>query len=131
MGLFWSLIQEPGQKPGRRFITYDARKPMTNKLYVLLGMLEAKQCLEYIAGDQVLARKTIERIYMADGVQRTEVRQGRLVATLFMPAGWYTDLWTDRPASGPNDRPVDRTINQTVDRLIGLWTDRSTELWTN
>jgi dienelactone hydrolase len=73
MGLIWSMhlaSDEPNQAPFFR----GAPTPLP---------------IEFVAeldGTEV-ARTTIERLYMADGVERTEVRDEGLVGTLFVPRG--------------------------------------------
>lgn len=40
-------------------------------------------------GGQELAAVTVERWYMAPGVRRIEIRQNRVVGTLFLPPGFF------------------------------------------
>ena len=87
MGLFWSMIQEPGQKPGRRLLKSDVTTPLITHLYVLHGVIPSYQCLTEIEDKNYLVHTTFDRMYMAEGVERIEVMHGRLVGTVFIPAG--------------------------------------------
>ncbi|XP_053344906.1 acyl-coenzyme A thioesterase 2, mitochondrial-like [Clarias gariepinus] len=71
MGLFWSMLPE---SPHKKLLKRDASSPV-------LVHIEAH-------GDgQVLTQGTNERRFMADGVKRVPVRDGRLRGTLFIPPG--------------------------------------------
>jgi len=87
MGLIWSMSQEPGQKPGKRMMKSDVTTSLITHLYVLHGMIPPDECLSFIEDKNWLAYVTFGRLYMAEGVKRIEVRHGRLVGTLFIPAG--------------------------------------------
>ncbi len=87
MGLIWSMIPEPGQRPGRRIIKKDVATPLTADIAVLDGFLDSQDVLS--TEGEVIADMLCERFYKAPGVSRTEVRDGRLVGTLFMPEGKY------------------------------------------
>ncbi|XP_066532698.1 acyl-coenzyme A thioesterase 5 [Hoplias malabaricus] len=71
MGLFWSMKPDV---PHSKFLKRDASIP---QLY----------SIQASSGGQVLAREVNERHFMAPGVRRTPVRDGRIRGTLFTPPG--------------------------------------------
>lgn len=81
MGFMWSLKAEPGQKPGRRLLKRDVTKPYL----VDLEVLEGHANIENVMKCSALCRLTIRRYYMAAGVRRIEIREGRIRGTLFLP----------------------------------------------
>ncbi len=111
MGLIWSMIPEPGQRPGRRIIKKDVTTPLTIEIAVLNGFLEGQDVL---AKDQTeLIDCTLsERFYMESGVQRMEVTEGRLKGTLFLPEGKIVILSISNQRS-TNKRP------RGLDALLG------------
>uniref|UniRef100_A0A8C8T5N4 Acyl-coenzyme A thioesterase 1-like n=1 Tax=Peromyscus maniculatus bairdii TaxID=230844 RepID=A0A8C8T5N4_PERMB len=76
MGLLWAL--EP-ERPLWRLVKRDVRTPFVVELEVLDG--------HEPDGGQLLARAVHERHFMAPGVRRVPVREGRVRATLFLPPG--------------------------------------------
>ncbi len=88
MGLIWSMIQEPGQRPGRRVIKNDVTTPLITEIAVLGGFLCEPEVLD--PGTEVLTQTSSERFYMARDVRRKEVTEGRLRGTLFIPGGNVT-----------------------------------------
>jgi len=89
MGFVWSQKQEPGQKPGRRLVKQNVTTPLVTDFYTLEGLMDPNEGLQSINSGHWLAHASCDRWYMADGVKRIEVRDGRLVGTLFIPAGIY------------------------------------------
>ncbi len=85
MGLFWSMIQEPGQHKGRRILKRDVTTPLDSHIFVLRGTVPEKDILT--DDNESLCSTVCHRSYMAEGVSRTEVRAGRLSGTLFIPPG--------------------------------------------
>ncbi|XP_052595292.1 dynein axonemal light chain 1 isoform X1 [Peromyscus californicus insignis] len=77
MGLLWAL--EP-ERPFWRLVKRDVRTPFVVELEVLDGH-------EPDGGGRLLARAVHERHFMAPGVRRVPVREGRVRATLFLPPG--------------------------------------------
>lgn len=73
MGLFWSMLPEV---PHKKLQKRDASSPV-------LIQLEAHR------DGQLLAQEIHQRHFMADGVQRVPVREGRLRGTLFIPPGQF------------------------------------------
>uniref|UniRef100_A0A8C2MN30 Uncharacterized protein n=1 Tax=Cricetulus griseus TaxID=10029 RepID=A0A8C2MN30_CRIGR len=76
MGLLWAL--EP-ERPLWRLIKRDVWTPFVVELEVLDG--------HEPDGGRLLARAVHERHFMAPGVRRVPVREGRVRATLFLPPG--------------------------------------------
>ncbi|XP_033895212.1 acyl-coenzyme A thioesterase 1-like isoform X1 [Acipenser ruthenus] len=75
MGLFWALSAKNAHK---KLVKRDVRTPFLVDIEV------------YSDGDtegQLLAKETNERGFLAEGVQRLPVREGRVRATLFLPPG--------------------------------------------
>ncbi|XP_026779538.3 acyl-coenzyme A thioesterase 5 [Pangasianodon hypophthalmus] len=71
MGLFWSMLPE---SPHKKLLKRDASSPV-------LIHIEAHR------DGQILTAETNTRRFMADGVLRVPVRDGRLRGTLFIPPG--------------------------------------------
>ncbi|CAO2586861.1 Peroxisomal succinyl-coenzyme A thioesterase [Lemmus lemmus] len=76
MGLLWAM--EP-DRPFWRLIKRDVQTPFVVELEVLDG--------HEPDGGRLLARAVHERHFMAPGVRRVPVREGRVRATLFLPPG--------------------------------------------
>ncbi|XP_040598710.1 dynein light chain 1, axonemal isoform X2 [Mesocricetus auratus] len=76
MGLLWAM--EP-ERPFWRLIKRDVQTPFVVELKVLDG--------HDSDGGRLLARAVHERHFMAPGVRRVPVREGRVRATLFLPPG--------------------------------------------
>ncbi|MGH0148229.1 UNVERIFIED_CONTAM: hypothetical protein FKN15_026396 [Acipenser sinensis] len=75
MGLFWALSAKNAHK---KLVKRDVRTPFLVDIEV------------YSDGDtegQLIAKETNERGFLAEGVQRLPVREGRVRATLFLPPG--------------------------------------------
>ena len=90
MGLFWSMVQAEGQKPGLRLMKRDVTTPFTVELSLLDGH-------HHVTGDaileksRVLASDVASRWYMDAGVVRIPVRTGRIRGALFLPRGGYSN----------------------------------------
>ncbi|CAH6845053.1 Acot5 [Phodopus roborovskii] len=76
MGLLWAM--EP-ERPLWRLIKRDVQTPFVVELEALDG--------HEPDGGRLLARAVHERHFMAPGVRRVPVREGRVRATLFLPPG--------------------------------------------
>ncbi|XP_033982716.1 peroxisomal succinyl-coenzyme A thioesterase-like [Trematomus bernacchii] len=93
MGLLWSLRLVPGSKTGLRWRKMNVQTPMG----VTISVYHGHQTEGFL--DQVLlASVVVERWYMAPGVRRVPITEGRLTATLFLPSGpgpfpGLLDLW--------------------------------------
>ena len=82
MGLLWSMKPAPGQRKGIRLMKSDVTKPFN----IVLNCFDdhvtpSKSSLN------LLSRATFQKWYMAKGVNRIPVREGRIRATLFIPPG--------------------------------------------
>ncbi|XP_076873841.1 acyl-coenzyme A thioesterase 1 [Brachyhypopomus gauderio] len=71
MGLFWSMRPDI---PHKNLTARDASK-------AILVEIEAS------SGDEILAKETHQRRFLAEGVRRILVRESRLFGTLFVPPG--------------------------------------------
>ncbi|MBN3298391.1 ACOT5 thioesterase, partial [Amia calva] len=93
MGLLWSMKPAPGSRPGLRFRKTDVCTPVVVRIAVYTGHIG-----DGFTEASALARAVTERSYMAPGVRRTDIRQGGLRGTLFVPPGpgpfpAVLDLW--------------------------------------
>ena len=84
MGLLWSMKQAPEQKKGLRLYKRDVTKPYNGVLSCFDGHVTPHQEQPEL---QPLSSTTFQRWYMADGVKRIPVREGRIRGTLFLPPG--------------------------------------------
>ncbi|XP_012870973.1 PREDICTED: acyl-coenzyme A thioesterase 1-like [Dipodomys ordii] len=82
MGLVWALQPD---RPFWRLLKRDVQTPLLLELEVLDGREPAGPGEP--EGGRVLARAVHERHFMAAGVRRGPVREGRVRATLFLPPG--------------------------------------------
>ena len=92
MGLRWAM--EP-DRPFWRLIKRDVQTPFLVELEVLDG--------HEPDGGRLLARAVLERHFMAPGVRRVPVREGRVRATLFLPPGEQPSLQEPGMLQGCND----------------------------
>ncbi|XP_033941543.1 peroxisomal succinyl-coenzyme A thioesterase-like [Pseudochaenichthys georgianus] len=93
MGLLWSLRPVPGSKTGLRWRKMNVQTPMGVTILVYQG-----HQTEGFVDQVLLASVVVERWYMAPGVRRVPITEGRLTATLFLPSGpgpfpGLLDLW--------------------------------------
>ncbi len=72
MGLFWSMAPLDGHMVGG---------------IIKNGVGPTTICLTATVDGERVARTEIERLFVADGVERVEVREQGMVGTLFVPAG--------------------------------------------
>lgn len=84
MGLLWSMRLSPGQRKGLRLSKKDVTKPYCIQLQLFDGHVE-----DVANGEDLrhMVGVTFEKCYMADGVRRIPVRDGRVRGTLFIPPG--------------------------------------------
>lgn len=90
MGFLWSMTQAPGQRKGLRLAKKDVTKPYTIQLNCFDGHLSPEDgFVNSLTKNsfQPIMSSTVEKWYMAEGVQRIPVREGRLRGTLFLPPG--------------------------------------------
>nr|XP_046240083.1 peroxisomal succinyl-coenzyme A thioesterase-like [Scatophagus argus] len=93
MGLFWGLQPAPGSREGLRLRKKNVETPFVVQVSLLEGHVSPSE-----GQSAELAAVTTERSYMAPGVQRIDIRQDGVVATLFLPPGpgpfpAVLDLW--------------------------------------
>ena len=82
MGLLWSMKPAPGQRKGIRLMKSDVTKPYNIVLNSFDDHVTPKE-----SSLQPLSSVTFQKWYMAEGVKRIPVREGRIRGTLFIPPG--------------------------------------------
>ena len=87
MGIFWSMVQAPGQKEGLRLMKKDMTTPMTTNITVFNDHLTV-DTIRAASSDPVCLG-SIDRWYMGPGVKREVVRHGRTRGVLYIPAGLF------------------------------------------
>ena len=90
MGLLWSMKPAPGQRKGIRLMKSDVTKPYNIVLNCFDGHVIPNE-----SSLQPLSSETFQKWYIAEGVKRIPVREGRIRGTLFLPPG-------DGPFPGKN-----------------------------
>ncbi|XP_060243822.1 acyl-coenzyme A thioesterase 1 isoform X4 [Meriones unguiculatus] len=88
MGLLWAMQPE---RPFWRLVKRDVQTPFVLELDVLDG--------HEPDGGRLLAKAGHERHFLAPGVRRVPVREGRVRATLFLPPGKRPKRWAAGPLS--------------------------------
>ncbi|XP_072030525.1 acyl-coenzyme A amino acid N-acyltransferase 1-like [Amphiura filiformis] len=83
MGLFWSMLQSPGQRQGLRFAKLDVDSPID----VNLSLHKGFQDIATINNSVPMANTGIERWYKADNVERIPVRFGKVRGMMLKPKG--------------------------------------------
>ncbi|PFX11616.1 acyl-coenzyme A thioesterase 3-like, partial [Stylophora pistillata] len=83
MGLLWSMLPALGQRKGIRLVKSDVTKPYNFTLNCFDGHISPQES----SSSQPLSSKTFEKGYMANGVNRIPVKEGRIRAPLFLPPG--------------------------------------------
>ena len=83
MGLLWSMKPSPGQRKGIRMVKSDVTKPYK----VVLDCFDGHTDPQESSSLQSLSSNTFEKGYMADGVKRIPVREGRIRGIIFLPPG--------------------------------------------
>ena len=84
------MTQVPGQRKGLRLAKKDVTKPYTIQLNCFDGHLSPEDgFVNSLTKNsfQPITSSTVEKWYMAEGVRRIPVREGRLRGTLFLPPG--------------------------------------------
>ena len=82
MGLLWSMKPAPGQRKGIRLMKSDVTKPYNIVLNCFDDHVTPNE-----SSLKPLSSVTFQKWYMAEGVKRTPVREGRIRGALFIPAG--------------------------------------------
>ena len=84
MGLFWSMKQDPGQEPGRRYMKRIVDTPQEVTLSLFDGHLSWE---DIHSVKKYLATANIQRWFKKESIQRVEVNHERLKGTVFIPSG--------------------------------------------
>lgn len=79
MGLFWSL--KP-QKAFGRLLKRDVNSPF----WVTLNLYDSV-CMQDFITDEPMASQVVQRWFSAPGIQRVQIREGRVRGALFLPPG--------------------------------------------
>jgi len=82
MGLLWSMKLAPGQRKGTRLMKSDVTKPYNIVLNCFDDHVTPNE-----SSLKVVSSVTFQKWYMAEGVKRIPVREGRIRGTLFIPPG--------------------------------------------
>lgn len=85
MGIFWSMVQAPGQREGLQLIKKDMTRPLPTNIAVYIGHLSVDTIRS--AKPKSVCTRSIDRWYMGFGVRRLVVKHGRLEGVLFLPPG--------------------------------------------
>lgn len=103
MGLFWSLKPE---KSFKRLLKQDV---MNSPFWVTLDLCDSVS-LDESAMSQPRASQKVQRWFSVPGMQRLQVREGRVRGALFLPPG-MTKLWCQRKYCYRNKSPQKRASN--------------------
>ena len=82
MGLLWSMKSAPEERKGTRLMKLDVTKPYNIVLNCFDGHVTPHE-----SSLQPLSSGVFQKWFMADGVKRIPVREGRVRGTLFIPPG--------------------------------------------
>lgn len=85
MGLFWSL------KPEKAFRRLLKRDVINSPFKVTLDLYDSV-CLQDLTTAQPRASQMVQRWFLGPGVQRKQIRAGRVRGALFLPPG-ESNLW--------------------------------------
>ena len=85
MGIFWSMVQAPGQKDGLRLMKKDMDTPMIANISLYNSHVSADAIHKTHLNP--MCTTTIERWYKAPGVKTEVIRDGRLRGVLYLPPG--------------------------------------------
>ena len=83
MGLFWSMLQSPGQRKGLRFAHLDVDTPIVIDLSLYKGHIDTHTLQDSIP----ITSTKIHRWYKADNVERIPVRCGNIRGVVLKPKG--------------------------------------------
>ena len=90
MGIFWSMIQAPGQMKGIRMMKKNVDTPLSALVTCYIGHMT----MENIRASQVepMISHVIERWYKSPDVTYREVADGRLRGRLYLPPGNHSNF---------------------------------------
>ena len=86
MGIFWSMVQAPGQRPGLKLVKKDLDTPLTTSISIYAGHLPI-QSIHSSHDLGPICLGSIERWYKARTVKKQIVRDGRIRGVLYLPTG--------------------------------------------
>ncbi|XP_025104979.1 acyl-coenzyme A amino acid N-acyltransferase 2-like isoform X2 [Pomacea canaliculata] len=84
MGLFWCLVPDPSGSQNIRLVVKRVEQSLTFVFSVYLGHLSLQ---ELHTSNNPVCMTNVTRTFMAPGVRRLEVRDGRLRGILYLPPG--------------------------------------------
>ncbi|KAL3873190.1 hypothetical protein ACJMK2_036336 [Sinanodonta woodiana] len=87
MGLFWSMEPAPGQKMGLRLMKNDPMTPYEVQVSVFHDYHSFQDLFSEGFSIDPLSTLVVKRSYVAKGVQKRRIKEGRLRGALFLPAG--------------------------------------------
>uniref|UniRef100_A0A8C8RHW8 Uncharacterized protein n=1 Tax=Pelusios castaneus TaxID=367368 RepID=A0A8C8RHW8_9SAUR len=82
MGLFWSLSPAGMERPHQRLVPKQIKTPMKMEVSVHQGHSQPGTM-----PGQLLAKAAVERWFIAPGVRRIRLKEGRVRGSLFLPSG--------------------------------------------
>lgn len=85
MGIFWSMVQAPGQKEGLRLMKKDTDTPMTTNITVFYGHISTDTIHDTHL--KPVCTGSLDRWYKAPGVRKEVVRHGRIRGVFYLPPG--------------------------------------------
>lgn len=88
MGLFWSMIPDPDQPKGQRYMKRDVTTPQVIHLSVFNGHHSWNDFSNMNLNP--IISKELRRWFKHKSVTREEIRYGKLRGTLFIPSGTLT-----------------------------------------
>ena len=88
MGLFWSMIPDPDQQKGQRYMKRDVTTPQVIHLSVFNGHHSWNDFSNMNLNP--IISKELRRWFKHKSVTREEIRYGKLRGTLFIPSGMLT-----------------------------------------
>ena len=93
MGIFWSMVQAPGQREGIRLMKKDMDSPLTTNIAIYDGHLPIDSVHTCSSPEpEPLCWASVERWYKAKEAKKQVVRDGRLRGVLYLPAGKIRSL---------------------------------------
>ncbi|KAK3580870.1 hypothetical protein CHS0354_032931 [Potamilus streckersoni] len=87
MGLFWSMEPVPGQRKGLRLIKTDPMTPYEVQVSVFHNHHSFQDLYSEGFSINPLSTVVVKRSYVAKGVQKRVIKEGRLRGSLFLPSG--------------------------------------------
>ena len=89
MGLFWSMAPLPNHPQDVRLVIRDVTKPLVINIAVFDGHITPSDGTVAMMSLKPMCITEVQRTFLAPGVRRIEVREGRVRGTLFLPPGEF------------------------------------------